>query len=62
MVLINATMPQRIREGLLDQMKLGFPDEFVYTNSATATPAFPWIHFTYYNRYSIHVEFFLAKF
>lgn len=53
-------MPQNIREGLLDQMKLSFPHEFVHTKSATAASAFPCMHFTYYNRYSIHVEFFVC--
>jgi len=50
-------MPQSIRDGLLDQMQLSFPDEFVYTESATAGPIFPCMHFVYYNRYSVHVEY-----
>ena len=50
-------MPQSIHDGLLDQMQLSFPDEFVYTESATAGPIFPCMHFVYYNWYSIHVEY-----
>ena len=58
LLIIDPTMPSDLRDPLVDRMSVVFPRDFksVDTEAEGYANAFPSMHYTWYNRYSIQVS------